>query len=121
MLYRPFEIDELLSSKDADREIVDLMENNGAHLKLISLKKHQVIEPHMSHTDVCLFVTDGELEIKFSKEDNCICQACGCSMPEEDEKHHKFKIKKGQLFMFQKNVMHIVEALKDTVFLVIKI
>ena len=37
MLYRVFEIEELIDSKaDLDREIVDLMENNGSHLKIVS-------------------------------------------------------------------------------------
>ncbi len=122
MFYRTIEIEELLNSKDADREIVDLMENNGAHLKLVSLKKHQEIEPHMSHADVCIFVADGELEIVFSDEDNCTCQACGCELPDEDkEDGRKYKIKKGQLFFFEKNVMHSLKALKDTYFLLIKI
>lgn len=116
------EIDELINLKEADRSIVDLMENNGSHLKLVGLKKHEKIEPHMAHTDVCVFVTDGEIEIKFNSEDNCTCQACGCGLPDEnDDDGKKYKIKKGQLFFFEKNVMHSVEALKDSSFLLIKI
>lgn len=123
MLYRTLEIDELINLKDAHRAIVDLMENNGSHLKLIGLKKHEKIEPHMAHTDVCIYVTDGEIEIKFNNEDNCSCQACGCGLPEKDDDDDakKYKIKKGQLFFFEKNVMHSVEALKDSSFLLIKI
>lgn len=122
MLYRILEIDDLIDLKDSDRAIVDLMENNGSHLKLIGLKKHQVIEPHMSHSDAAVFVTDGEIEIKFSPEDNCACQACGCDLPDEsDDDSKRYKIKKGQLFFFEKDVMHSVEALKDSSFLLIKI
>ncbi len=122
MLYRTLEINELIDTKDSDREIIDLMENNGAHLKLVSLKKNQIIEPHMSHTDVTIFVTEGELEVMFSHEENCTCQACGCSMPDEnDDGGKKYKVKKGQMFMLEKNVMHSVKAEKDSVFLLIKI
>lgn len=116
------EIDELISEKDAERQIVDLMENNNSHLKLVYLKKHAVIEPHMSHSDVCVYVTDGELELIFSSEDNCSCQACGCDLPDEDDDEgKKYKIKKNQIFFFEKDVMHSVKALKDTTFLLIKI
>ncbi len=122
MMYKVLETDDLLDIKEADRQIVDLMENNGAHLKLVYLKKHQEIEPHMSHADACIFVTEGEIEVKFNDEDNCTCQACGCQVPEDDkEEGRKYKIKKGQLFFFEKNVMHTLKALKDSNFLLIKI
>lgn len=122
MLYRIFEIDELINSKaDLDREIVDLMENNGAHLKLVSLKKHQYLDPHSSNANATIFVTDGEIEVTFPDTDSCTCESCGCDIPIEDEDGKKYKIKKGQLFMFKKDVVHSVKALKDSTFLVIKI
>ena len=122
MLYRPIEIDELINTKENSREIIDLMENNTSHLKIVSLKKHEIIEPHMSHTDVCIFIIDGEIELTFTLNDNCTCQACGCDMPDEkDDEGKKFKLKKEQLFLFEKNVMHTVKALKDSVFLLVKI
>ena len=123
MLYRVFEIEELIDSKaDLDREIVDLMEHNSAHLKLVSLKKHQVLEPHMSHANATIYLVDGEIEIMFPDSDNCTCQSCGCDVPiQEDDEGKKYKIKKGQLFMFEKDVVHSVKALKDTLFLLIKI
>lgn len=122
MLYKVLEIDDLIDKKaDLDREIIDLMENNSAHLKLVSLKKHQVIEPHMSHSDTCLYVTDGEIEIIFQDDDNCTCQSCGCDIAIEEEDGKKYKIKKGQIFFFEKDVTHSVKALKDSSFLLIKI
>ncbi len=122
MLYRTIEIDELITEKDTARQIVDLMENNGSHLKLVYLKKHEMIEPHMSHSDVCIYVTDGELELIFNNDDNCACQACGCDLPDEDDDEgKKYKIKKNQMFFFEKDIMHAVKALKDTTFLLIKI
>ena len=122
MLYRTLEIDELIDSKaDLDREIIDLMENNNSHLKLVSLKKHQYLDPHTSHTNTSLFVTDGEIEITFFDGDNCTCQSCGCDVPIEEDDGKKYKIKKGQMFMFEKDVLHSVKALKDSKFLLIKI
>lgn len=122
MLYRIFEIDELIDVKaDLDREIIDLMENNGSNLKLVSLKKHQYLDPHTSQTNTTIFVTDGEIEITFPDTDSCTCESCGCDIPIEDEDGKKYKIKKGQLFMFKKDVVHSVKALKDSTFLLIKI
>ncbi len=122
MFYRSIEIEELINTKENSREIVDLMENNGSHLKIVSLKKHEVIEPHMSHTDVCIFIIDGEVELTFTLNDSCTCQACDCEISEEpDDNGKKFKLKKEQLFLFEKNIMHSVKALKDSVFLLIKI
>ena len=95
MFYRVFEIEELIDAKaNLDREIVDLMENNGSHLKLVSLKKHQYLEPHMAHTNVAIFVTEGELEIVFPDSENCTCQSCGCDIQIEDEDGKMYKIKK---------------------------
>lgn len=122
MLYRTMEIDELISLKDTDKAVVDLMENNGSKLKLVGLKKHQVVEPHTSNHDVCVYVTDGEIEINFKNEDDCTCTSCGCGIPDKtDSAGRKYKIKKGQIFFFEKGNMHSVEALKDTIFLLIKI
>ncbi len=122
MLYRTLEIHDLINTKESPREIVDIMENNGAHLKLVSLKKHEEIEAHMSHSDVCIYVTEGEIELKFSAIDNCTCSACGCEMPDEsDDEEKKYKLKKDQFFLFEKNVMHSIKALKDSIFMVIKI
>lgn len=122
MLYKTFEVEDLINLKESDREVVDLMEKNGAHLKLMAMKKHQILEPHMAHTNVCIYLVDGEIEIKFTHNDNCACQACGCEMDAgEKDDFFKFKIKKGQLFFFEKDVMHSVEALKDSYFLIVKI
>ena len=122
MLYKTLEVEDLIDLKEADREMVDLMENNGAHLKLVALKKHQELEPHMAHTNVTIFIIDGELEINFPQDANCACQACGCDLPDEDDENgRKYKLKKGQLFLFEKDTLHSIKALKDTSFLLIKI
>lgn len=122
MLYRAIEIDKLIDNKDSKHQIVDLMENNNSHLKLIYLKKNEEIEPHISNTDACIYITDGELEIEFSPDSQCNCKDCGCALPDEDNKNgKKYKIKKEQLFFFEKDILHSVKALKDTTFLLIKI
>ncbi len=122
MLYKTLEIDDLINTKESSREIVDLMENNGAHLKLVALKKNEMIEPHMSHTDVCIFVTEGEIELIFNHDADCTCSACGCALPDDSEDEgKKYKIKKDRLFLFEKDIMHAVKALKDSTFLLIKI
>lgn len=122
MLYKAIEIDDLINKKEADREIVDLMENNGSHLKIVSLKKYEMLDSHVSHSNVCLYVIDGEIELIFSSDDNCTCHSCGCSMPDEtDEEGKRYKVKKEQLFLFEKDVVHAVKALKDSTFFVVKI
>jgi len=123
MLYKIFEIEDFIDNKnDSEKEIIKLMENNNSYLKLVFLKKHQTIEPHMAHTNVCLYITKGEIEIKFHDDDNCTCQSCGCDIPiEEDDNGRKYKIKEEQLFFFEKDVTHSIKALKDSSFLLIKI
>ncbi len=122
MLYKVLEPEHFLNSKDSEREIIDIMENNNAHLKLVSLKKHAEIEPHMSHTDACIYVTDGEIEITFLHDDECTCQACSCTITEETSKDgRKYKVKKGEMLLFEKNITHSVKALKDSLFLIVKI
>ncbi len=122
MLYKVLEPGHFLSSKEAGREIIDIMENNNAHLKLVSLKKHAGIESHMSHTDACVYVTDGEIEITFLHDDKCTCQACTCTFSDEASKNSsKYRIKKGEMLLFEKNITHSVKALKDSLFLLIKI
>ena len=121
MLYRAIEPEEFFNEKDADHEIVDILQNNGAHLKLVYLKKENSFDSHVSNTDVCIYLLNGELEISFSKENNCGCGICGCDEAEEDENYRKYKIKKGQLFLFEKDVLHSLTALKDSAFMLIKI
>ena len=121
MLYKVFDVDELVDLKNSDYEMIDLMENNGSHLKLIGLKKHEEIEAHLSHTNACIYLIDGEIEFIFNLTSNCTCSSCECEMDENEEDCKKFKIKKEQFFMFEKDIMHAIKALKDSVFLLIKI
>lgn len=122
MRYRTIEIDEFFTDNEKSREIIDLMENNGSHLKVVYLKKHEELEAHMSNNDTCIYVTDGEIELNFPHDETCGCNTCGCGINSEEEKNSKkYKVKKEQMFFFEKDVVHSVKALKDSSFLLIKI
>ncbi|MBQ4122676.1 hypothetical protein IJD44_02995 [bacterium] len=122
MLYRTIEIDELIEDKDTEQQMIDLMENNNSHLKLVALKKHAQIPTHISQSDVCIFVTEGKIEIKFLSESNCDCSPCDCDIQDKDnDSSKKYVVKKEQFFLFEKNVLHSIKALKDSTFLLIKI
>ena len=121
MRYRTIEIEEFFTDNEKTREIVDLMENNGAHLKAVFLKKNEELEAHMSHTETCIYVTDGEIELTFPHDETCSCNACGCGTIPTDNEGKKFKVKKDQMFFFEKDAVHSVKALKDSSFLLIKI
>lgn len=122
MRYRTIEIEEFFTDKEKTREIIDLMSNNGSHLKVVYLKKHEELEAHMSNNDTCIYVTDGEIELTFPHDETCGCNTCGCDLSNEDEENSKkYKVKKEQMFFFEKDVVHSVKALKDSSFLLIKI
>lgn len=79
----------------------DLMENGEGKLSVIALKKDEIIDTHTSINDAAVYVIDGEIEIHFDAE--------------------KFKIEKGEILMFKKDIEHKVLAQKDSKFLLIKI
>ena len=125
MYYKKLEANELLKEKEKEhnyeKQVIDLLEKENSHLKLVSLKKEDGFESHVSHTDVFIYVLDGELEIIFPKDSSCGCGLCGCDLPDEDDNTaKKYKISKNQMFMFEKEVNHSVKALKDTKFLLVK-
>lgn len=78
-----------------------LLENNNGEFTIIAIKKGKIIDTHTSKEDAVVFVIDGEIEIHFTAE--------------------KFKLDKGELIMFKKDVEHKVLALKDSKFFVVKI
>ena len=95
---------ELKDQVDYKEKVIDknvLLEHNDSSLSAIALKKHEVLENHISVCDACALVYDGEAEFHFNAE--------------------KFTVKKGELIMFEKEKEHKVLALKDTKFLLIKI
>lgn len=101
MFYNVLKLDDLVDNKEnlLDKEV--LLERGGSSLSAIALKKHEVLDNHVSVCDACAYVYDGEAEFHFNAE--------------------KFVVKKGELIMFEKEKEHKVLALKDTKFLLIKI
>ena len=101
MFYNVLELDELVDNKDNLFDKNVLLERNESSLSAIALKKHEVLDNHVSVCDACALVYEGEAEFHFNAE--------------------KFTVKKGQLIMFEKEKEHKVLALKDTKFLLVKI
>ncbi len=101
MFYNVLEIEDLVDNKENmfDRNV--LLERGESSLSVIALKKHEVLDNHISVCDACAYVFEGEAEFHFNAE--------------------KFTVKKGELIMFEKEKDHKVLALKDTKFLLVKI
>ena len=66
-----------------------------------TLKKDEIIDTHTSESDAAVYVLDGEIELHFDAE--------------------KFKLDKGEILMFKKEIEHKVLALKNSKFFLIKI
>ena len=101
MFYNVLEIKDLVDNKENMFDKNVLLERGESSLSAIALKKHEVLENHISVCDACAYVFEGEAEFHFNAE--------------------KFTVKKGELVMFEKEKEHKVLALKDTKFLLIKI
>ncbi len=101
MFYNVLELKELVDNQDNmfDRNV--LLERGESSLSAIALKKHEILDNHISVCDACAIVFEGEAEFHFNAE--------------------KFTLKKGELIMFEKEKEHKVLALKDTKFLLVKI
>lgn len=78
-----------------------LMQDNDNCLSVIAIKKGEIIDTHTSVCDAAVYVLDGEIELHFDAE--------------------KFKVDKGEILMFKKDIEHKVVALKDSKFFLIKI
>ena len=101
MFYNVLELKDLVDFKENLFDKRLLLERGESSLTAIALKKHEVLDNHISVCDACAYVFDGEAEFHFAAE--------------------KFTVKKGELIMFEKEKEHKVLALKDTKFLLIKI
>lgn len=101
MYYNVLELKELPTKKIEGFVMETLLEHGDSNLTVVSLKKDEVINDHISVCDACVIVYEGEAELHFEAE--------------------KFTVKKGELIMFKKEHEHKVLALKDTKFLLIKI
>ena len=100
MYYNVLELKDLVDSKNLFEKNV-LLERGESSLSAIALKKHEVLDSHISICDACALVYEGEAEFHFNAE--------------------KFTVKKGELIMFEKEKEHKILALKDTKFLLVKI
>lgn len=101
MFYNVIELKDLVENKENLFDKNVLLERGESSLSAIALKKHEVLENHISVCDACALVYEGEAEFHFEAE--------------------KFTLKKGELILFEKEKEHKVLALKDTKFLLIKI
>ena len=122
MLYRTIEIEKMFTLKEAEHEIIEIMDNNGSQFKVVSIKKNSGFHSHKFNTNAGIYMLKGEIELSFPKEIVCGCDICGTTMPENHDKEKSgYKIKKGQLFLFEKDVNHSLTAIKNSIFLLIKI
>lgn len=101
MYYNVLKLEDLVDNKEnlLDKNI--LLERGESSLCAVALKKHEVLDNHVSVCNACALVFDGEAEFHFNAE--------------------KYVVKKGELIMFEKEKEHKVLALKDTKILLIKI
>jgi len=101
MFYNVLDLKDLVDNNEVKFDRNVLLERGDASLSAIALKKHEILDNHISVCDACAIVYEGEAEFHFNAE--------------------KFTVKKGELIMFEKEKEHKVLALKDTKFLLIKI
>ena len=119
MFYKIMEVDEIFSKEKLSHEIVDIIENNGVHLKLVFLQKNVGFDSHISHTNVFIYLIEGEIEITFEESTICGCNICQTQKIDKSESK-QFKIKKGQMFLFEKEQTHTLKAIKDSKFILVK-
>lgn len=101
MYFNVLKAKDIVDLKDGEFSRETLLENNDSSLNIIALKKNEIIDTHTSYCDAAVYVLEGEIEIHFDAE--------------------KFKVEKGDILMFKKDIEHKVVALKDSKFFVIKI
>lgn len=101
MFFNVLKLKDIIDLEGQRMNKIVLLENNESCVKIIALKKGEIIDTHTSVSDAALYVIDGEIEIHFDAE--------------------KFTVNKGEIIMFKKDVQHKVLANKDSKFLLIKI
>lgn len=102
MFYNVLKLKELVDLDKGEKfDKYVLLENDGASLCAMSIKKDETLDWHESNRDACAFVYEGKAEFHFTAE--------------------KFEVNKGELIMFKKGDTHKVYAHEDTKFLLIRI
>ena len=86
MYYNVLKLEDLVDNKEnlLDKNI--LLERGESSLCAVALKKHEVLDNHVSVCNACALVFDGEAEFHFNAE--------------------KYVVKKGELIMFEKEKEH---------------
>lgn len=101
MFYNVQKVKDITDTKENFFTRKVLMEHDNSSLSVVAIKKGEIIDTHTSESDATVYVIDGEIELHFDTQ--------------------KFKIDKGEILMFKKDTEHKVLALKDSLFLLIKI
>ncbi len=101
MFYNVLKAKDIIDTEHEKFEHKKLLEKDNSSLTIIGLKKDEIIDTHTSESDAAVYVLDGEIELHFDAE--------------------KFKLDKGEILMFKKDIEHKVLALKDSKFFLIKI
>ena len=101
MFYNVQKVKDITDTKEKFFTRKVLMEHDNSSLSVVAIKKGEIIDTHTSESDATVYVIDGEIELHFDTQ--------------------KFKIDKGEILMFKKDTEHKVLALKDSLFLLVKI
>ena len=68
MYYNVLELKDLVETNEARLDKNVLLERGDSSLSAIALKKHEVLENHVSACNACALVYDGEAEFHFNAE-----------------------------------------------------
>lgn len=98
MFYDVFKLKDLVELKDAKMDKKVLLESENSALRLVALKKDEIIDTHTAKSDSAVYVLDGEIELHFNAQ--------------------QFKLDKGEILMFKRDEEHKVFAKKDSKFLI---
>ena len=101
MFYNVQKVKDITDTKEKIFTRKVLMEHDNSSLSVVAIKKGEIIDTHTSESDATVYIIDGEIELHFDAQ--------------------KSKIDKGEILMFKKDTEHKVLALKDSLFLLIKI
>lgn len=122
-MFKIFEIKDLIDRKDEDVLLINLLQKKEAELKLAYLKKHQEMRTYNTNTNTCIYMIEGEIKLTFNNEEYS-CNSFSCELKEHEETKKELEtktIEKNQLFLTEKELIHSIEALKNSTFLIIKI
>ncbi|MBQ3641618.1 hypothetical protein II906_06830 [bacterium] len=118
MVYKSLKIKDLIKGRDCKITDIPLLKGTNADLRLFNLKKNEQTDIYNAVNNVCIYVDEGEIEVRF-KENDCGCSVCGCSVnPKDDEEGITEIIKNGQLLLFERGMIYWMKSFKDSVFFV---